>query len=286
MICFPNAKINLGLRVLRKRADGFHDIETVFFPIPLCDILELVVLEPGFVGDRYLELRNARRLYYAYSGNAVVDNPETELSVRAIMAFDREFGVTHDLFLHLHKNIPSGAGLGGGSSDAANALKIINSIEGEKTNESILMKLAASLGSDCPFFISNKPSFASGRGEILQSISISLSGYHLVLVKPSFGVSTAEAYSGVVPKCDPDAPSLIDIVKLPIDSWPNILVNEFENGVFEVHPQLAQIKSELYEMGASYASMSGSGSTMFGLFKTEPELEGTFNDLFVFKTAL
>lgn len=286
MICFPNAKINLGLRVLRKRADGFHDIETVFFPIPLCDILELVVLEPGFVGDRYLELRNARRLYYAYSGNAVVDNPETELSARAIMAFDREFGVTHDLFLHLHKNIPSGAGLGGGSSDAANALKIINSIEGEKTNESILMKLAASLGSDCPFFIANKPSFASGRGEILQSISISLSGYHLVLVKPSFGVSTAEAYSGVVPKWDPDAPSLIDIVKLPIDSWPNILVNEFENGVFEVHPQLAQIKSELYEMGASYASMSGSGSTMFGLFKTEPELEGTFNDLFVFKTAL
>ena len=189
MICFPNAKINLGLRVLRKRADGFHDIETVFFPIPLCDILELVVLEPGFVGDRYLELRNARRLYYAYSGNAVVDNPETELSVRAIMAFDREFGVTNDLFLHLHKNIPSGAGLGGGSSDAANALKIINSIEGEKTNESILMKLAASLGSDCPFFISNKPSFASGRGEILQSISISLSGYHLVLVKPSSSTS-------------------------------------------------------------------------------------------------
>lgn len=286
MICFPNAKINLGLRVLRKRADGYHDIETVFFPIPLSDILELVVLKPQFDGDRYLELRNAHKLFYSYSGNSVVDNPESELSVRAIMSYDREIGVSNDLFLHLHKNIPSGAGLGGGSSDAANALKIINSLVGDKTDEPTLMRLAASLGSDCPFFIANTPCFASGRGEVLQPISLSLAGIHLVLVKPSFGVSTAEAYSGVVPKWDPAATSLIDIINMPIDSWRNNLVNEFENGVFEAHPQLAEIKNTLYEMGALYASMSGSGSTMFGLFKKEPQLEEKFNGYFIFKTVL
>lgn len=286
MICFPNAKINLGLRVLRKRADGYHDIETVFFPIPLCDILELVHLEEGSIKGQYLELKNSRRLYYSYSGNSVVENPANDLSVRAIMAFDNEFGVSHDLFLHLHKNIPAGAGLGGGSSDAAYALKMINALEGNKIDESTLANLAASLGSDCPFFIFNQPCFASGRGEVLEPIDISLSGLHLVLVKPTFGVSTAEAYSGVIPSHNPASSSLIDVVKSPIDSWNGALVNEFEKGVFAAHPQLQHIKNTLNESGALYASMSGSGSTMFGLFKDEPEFGRAFNGFFVFKTVL
>ncbi len=286
MICFPNAKINLGLRVLRKRADGYHDIETVFFPIPLCDVLELVALEQDFNGDHFLNMPDSHRLYYSYSGDTVIGDPENELTVKAVMAYAREFGVSTDLFMHLHKKIPSGAGLGGGSSDASSALKTINTLEGEKVDKSSLLNLAASIGSDCPFFILNEPCHAEGRGELLKPTPVSLSGFYLVLVKPSFGVSTAEAYSRVLPNHNSAAPSLVEVIKMPVDTWKQCLFNDFEKGVFELYPRLAEIKNTLYEAGALYASMSGSGSTMFGLFIDEPLLNNLFHDCFVFKTNL
>lgn len=272
--------------MLRKRADGYHDLETVFFPIPLCDILEVVALQPDFTGKHFLELSGSQRLFYSYSGDKFVGDPESDLSVKAIKAYAREFGLSTDVFIHLHKKIPSGAGLGGGSSDASSALKSINTLEGEKVDSSSLMKLAASIGSDCPFFILNEPCLGEGKGEILKSIQLSLSGYHLVLVKPPFGVSTAEAYARVVPKQDPDAPSLKDLLKLPVESWAGLLINDFEKGVFELYPQLAEIKETLYHAGALYASMSGSGSTMFGLFKSEPDLNELFQECFIFKSNL
>lgn len=286
MICFPNAKINLGLRVLRKRADGYHDIETVFFPIPLCDVLELVAIEQDFKGDHFLILPDSHRLYYSYSGDNVIGDPQNELTVKAIMAYVRAFGVSADLFMHLHKQIPSGAGLGGGSSDASNALKTINTLEGEKVDKSSLLNLAASIGSDCPFFILNEPCYAEGRGELLKPTPVSLSGFYLVLVKPAFGVSTAEAYSHVIPNHSLAAPSLTEIIKMPVDTWKDCLFNDFEKGVFELYPRLAEIKNTFYEAGALYASMSGSGSTMFGLFRKEPLLGNLFRDCFVFKTKL
>lgn len=286
MICFPNAKINLGLRVLRKRADGYHDIETVFFPIPLCDVLELVAVKQDFNGDHFLKMPDSHRLYYSYSGDTVIGDPENELTVKAIMAYVREFGVSTDLFMHLHKQIPSGAGLGGGSSDASSALKTINTLEGEKVDKSSLLNLAASIGSDCPFFILNEPCHAEGRGELLKPTPVSLSDFYLVLVKPSFGVSTAEAYSRVLPNHNSAAPSLVEVIKMPVDTWKQCLFNDFENGVFELYPRLAEIKNTLYEAGALYASMSGSGSTMFGLFRDELLLNNLFHDCFVFKTNL
>ncbi|MGR6087055.1 MAG: 4-(cytidine 5'-diphospho)-2-C-methyl-D-erythritol kinase [Arcticibacter sp.] len=286
MICFPNAKINLGLRVLRKRTDGYHDIESVFYPVPLCDVLEVDLLQPNFNGACFLEMTGSKRLFYSYSGALVVDDPENELTAKTIRAYDKAFGISTDVFIHLHKQIPSGAGLGGGSSDASFALRAINTLEGDKVDIASLMNLAASIGSDCPFFILNEPCLAEGKGGILNPIPNSLSGYHMVLVKPAFGVSTAEAYSRVVPKHDPNEPNLIDVINMPLESWSGSLVNDFEKGVFELYPQLAEIKKSLYDAGALYASMSGSGSTIFGLFKNEPILNDLFQDCFIFKSKL
>ncbi|MFM7080027.1 MAG: 4-(cytidine 5'-diphospho)-2-C-methyl-D-erythritol kinase [Bacteroidota bacterium] len=285
MICFPNAKINLGLRVLRKRPDGYHDIETVFFPIPLSDILELVG-SSAFSEGTPLSLPSGHKLFYSSSGNDFISNPISDLTVKACVAFDHSFGIDSDIVLHIHKNIPSGAGLGGGSSDAAHALISLNSIHGNKVGQSDLLHLASTLGSDCPFFIVNKPCHALGRGEQLIPIDFDLKGYHLLLVKPPMGVSTAEAYGAVKPIDDPSIPSLVEIVKQPVELWPSLLKNDFETGVFQRHPELAAIKSKLYDMGASYAAMSGSGSTMYGLFSYKPEHGSSFENCFTFLCEL
>ncbi|MEY3342683.1 MAG: hypothetical protein RL090_367 [Bacteroidota bacterium] len=285
MICFPNAKINLGLRVLRKRPDGYHDIETVFLPIPFNDVLELVATS-GFNQGVPISLPGGHKLFYTSSGNDFISDPSKDLSVKACVAYDNSFGIGSDIALHIHKNIPSGAGLGGGSSDAAHALISLNAIHGNKVSQSDLLQLASTIGSDCPFFIINKPCRATGRGEQLTPISLDLKGYHLLLVKPAIGVSTAEAYGIVKPIDDPGFADLTDVVKLPVDSWTSTLKNDFETGVFQNHPELALIKSNLYEMGAAYASMSGSGSTMYGLFSKKPELDSMFDNSLTFLCEL
>lgn len=285
MICFPNAKINLGLRVLRKRPDGYHDIETVFLPISLNDILEIVTTDKEFVGS-VIELPGGNKLCYSSSGNDFISEPSNDLSVKACIAFDRNFGIGSDLGLHIHKSIPSGAGLGGGSSDAAHSLIMLNSITGGKVALVELMNLASEIGSDCPFFILNKPCHATGRGELLRPLQFSLKGYHLLLVKPDFGVSTALAYDVVKPSENYGSPSLEELVKQPVGQWKHTLKNDFEDGVFALYPELAHIKSTLYSMGAHYASMSGSGSTMFAIFDQKPEYEHFFDGLFKFHCEL
>jgi 4-diphosphocytidyl-2-C-methyl-D-erythritol kinase len=286
MICFPNAKINLGLRVLRKRTDGFHDIETVFVPIPLTDVLEVVPVHNHDHPFPYLPLDQTHRLHYSYSGNQFIGKPEEDLSIRACIMYAKRFGVSNNLHLHLHKHIPSGAGLGGGSSDAAHALLTLNGLEGGKVASSDLMQMAASLGSDCPFFLLNQPSHALGKGELLSVFDWSLAGYHLVLVKPAFGVSTSEAYSGVTIQANQDLRDLRELLQLPKTEWRSAIFNDFEIGVFNKHPQLSDIKNQLYMLGAFYASMSGSGSTMFGLFDQVPDISDYFKGHFTFQATL
>lgn len=285
MICFPNAKINLGLRVLRKRPDGYHDIETVFLPVSLNDILEIVTTDKE-LGGAVIQLPSANKLSYSSSGNAFIADPSNDLSVKACFEFDRTFGIGSDLELHIHKSIPSGAGLGGGSSDAANALLMLNSITGGRVGMDELMDLASEIGSDCPFFILNKPCYATGRGERLRPLQLSMKGYHLLLVKPDFGVSTALAYGLVKPGEHHDSTSLEEVVLQPVEQWRHTLKNDFEDGVFALYPELAQIKSTLYAMGAHYASMSGSGSTMFAIFDKKPEYGHLFDGLFKFHCEL
>jgi 4-diphosphocytidyl-2-C-methyl-D-erythritol kinase len=257
MILFPNAKINLGLNIFRKRDDGYHELETVFYPIGLKDGLE-------FIENR------KNTTVFSRSGMPLNIDPEENIVMKAY----RLLAASHSLpFLdiHLHKVIPSGAGLGGGSSDAAFLLKGLNeSFQLGLTIEQLKV-YASKLGADCSFFLENKPAFASGIGEQLQNIDLSLAGYFLLLIKPAFGVGTKEAYAGIkpaIPKC-----SLLDSIKLSPVKWQNCIVNDFETSVFLSHSEIGKIKLKLLELGAVYASMSGSGSSVFGLFNKEPHFK-------------
>jgi 4-diphosphocytidyl-2-C-methyl-D-erythritol kinase len=251
MVSFPNAKINLGLNVISQRADGYHNIETVFYPINLCDALEIVP-----AGDPKTAL--------VLSGISVNGNPEDNLVMKAFHLLKKDYDLP-EITIYLRKNIPSGAGLGGGSSDAAYMLKLLNDFAALNLSFEQLEKYAASIGADCPFFIRNKPVFAEGTGNIFTPINLSLQGYYLVLIKPDIHVSTKEAYSCIEPKRS-DFP-LIETIQLPICEWKHRLVNDFEIGVFDRYPEIETIKRELYKRGAIYASMSGSGSSIFGIFE-------------------
>ncbi len=250
MIKFPNAKINLGLNIVNRRSDGYHDIETVFYPIALQDAVEIVPAK----GDI-----SSLTTY----GRTINCPTEKNLVMKAYRLLEKEFNLP-PVDIYLHKNIPDGAGLGGGSSDAASALLILN--EMFKLNLAIpeLATRAAKLGADCAFFIYNTPMMATGIGDILSPIEVELQGKTLLLVKPDVSVPTAEAYSKVTPKASDNA--LTDIMKSPIGSWENVLKNDFEPSVFAAHPELAEIKNVIYQSGAVYASMSGSGSSLFGIF--------------------
>lgn len=265
MICFPNAKINLGLNVVAKRPDGYHNIETVFYPIPLTDALEVV---------------RSDKMSFHQSGIAVDAPMEKNLVIKALNLFKAQHD-TPALEIHLMKAIPFGAGLGGGSSDAAFMLKLLNDFCGLDIPCGELEEMAASLGADCPFFIRNTPVFASGTGNIFEPVPLSLKGYHLCLVKPDVAVSTAEAYSLVTPSAP--AVSLKEIIRRPVSSWKNCMVNDFEESVFSRHPVIREIKERLYRYGAVYASMSGSGSSVFGLFAEPAQLKGAFPDCFVWE---
>ena len=266
MITFPNAKINLGLNIVERRSDGYHNIETVFYPVGLSDVLEVVP------SDTCMD--------YSFSSSGIELNgdPEDNLIVRAYRLLRSDFQFP-PVDISLIKQIPFGAGLGGGSSDAAFMLKGLNELFELNITKRKLEKYAAMLGADCPVFIKNKPVFASGIGNVFSPIKISLKGYFLLLVKPDIHVSTPEAYSLVVPEIPQH--SLLELIKGPVSGWKDTIKNDFEKSVFEIYPEIQSIKNQLYEMGAVYASMSGSGSSVYGIFKTEPEKTSLFEDCFV-----
>ncbi|MBN1118311.1 MAG: 4-(cytidine 5'-diphospho)-2-C-methyl-D-erythritol kinase [Bacteroidales bacterium] len=265
MILFPNAKINLGLNVLSRRDDGFHNIESCFLPVKISDVLEFVET-------------NQETSFYS-SGISIPGESSENLCVKAWELLYKECKIPR-VKIHLHKIIPIGAGLGGGSSDAAFMLKGLNEYFKLGLPDKKLESLAAQLGSDCAFFIRNKPTLATGRGEILESLSLNLDAFKIVLVNPGIHVSTAEAYSGLTP-CIPGK-RISDILNLPISKWQELLVNDFEKTVTVKHPKIKLIKEVLLKLGAVYSAMTGSGSTVFGIFEKVPEnLESAFKDTFV-----
>lgn len=249
MISFPNAKINLGLNITEKRADGFHDLETVFFPVGWSDVLEFVV---------------ADELQFTTSGIIIAGDQESNLVMKAYRLLQKDFELPA-LKIHLHKQIPFGAGLGGGSSDGAFMLRMLNKTFNLNISEGKLLGYAAVLGSDCPFFILNKPVYATGRGEIMQPVDVQLNGMFILLVKPPVEVSTAKAFQFVEPK--KSNVSLVELLNLPVQEWKFKVVNQFEASVFQQYHEIGDISQHLYKMGAVYASMSGSGSAVFGLFR-------------------
>ncbi|MEG1659283.1 MAG: 4-(cytidine 5'-diphospho)-2-C-methyl-D-erythritol kinase [Bacteroides sp.] len=259
MITFPNAKINLGLNITGLRADGYHNLETVFYPVPLEDALELHPLPDS----------DHQKCRLHCSGIAIDGNPEDNLVVKAYHLLDEEFHLP-PVNIHLFKHIPSGAGLGGGSSDAAFMLKLLNERFALNLTVEQLEGFAATLGADCAFFIRNKPTFATGVGNVFSPIALSLAGYQLLIVKPDIFVSTREAFAKITPH-QPLLP-LREVIARPVTAWKEHLVNDFEASVFPQHPAISQIKETLYQQGAVYAAMSGSGSSVFGLFRSETEL--------------
>ena len=266
MLTFPNAKINLGLNIIEKRSDGFHNIETVFYPIGLCDVLEIVPSE------------SCTDYSFSSSGIQLAGDPEDNLIVKAFHLLRSGYQFPA-IDISLIKQIPFGAGLGGGSSDAAFTLKAINELFELKITPNRLEKIASKLGADCPVFIRNKPVFATGIGNVFTPIDLSLKGYFLLLVKPEIHVGTPEAYSLVTP-IKPEIP-LLELIKLPLSNWKETVKNDFENSVFARYPMIGEIKNNLYEMGAIYSSMSGSGSSVFGIFETKPERNELFDDCFI-----
>lgn len=292
MIVYPNAKVNIGLRVLRKREDGFHELETVFYPAPITDILEIVpaAAARSLAADAPLRWSADGKIGFALYGMHLEGDPMDNLCVRAARMLSDEFDLP-PVEIYLHKRIPAGAGLGGGSSDAAFTLKCLNTLFGIGLDETALEARAATLGSDVPFFIRNRPMLGQGRGEILSPVEIpALDGYEIRLLLPPVFVSTADAYRGIIPRDKWstgtrqvwgeatqtqiesgreiffDTP-LLSLLQHPVEEWRNFIVNDFERTVFEKFPQLVEWKDRLYQQGAIYASMSGSGSAMFGIWE-------------------
>jgi len=257
VLSYSNAKINIGLNIIEKRNDGFHNIETIFFPINMRDAIEIV------------DSKENTDYTFSASGIPIDIEAKDNIVVKAYELIRSKYNFPAQ-DIHLHKSIPFGAGLGGGSANAAYMTRLLNkkfdlgmsSIEMEET--------VSQLGSDCAFFIKNEPAFAAMKGDKLSAITLDLSGYHILLVKPNVHISTPEAYANIKPQ-KPEI-SLKELIKAPIENWKNLIRNDFEASIFPKHPQLAQIKEELYAHGALFAAMSGSGSSMFGIFKEEPQV--------------
>ena len=273
MITFPCAKINLGLNIVSKRPDGYHNLETVFYPIPLTDALEIKYMDEKFPSESPCDLK--------ITGNHIDCNEEDNLVIKAYQLLAADFQLPR-VHAHLVKRIPTQAGLGGGSSDAAYMIRLLD--ERFRLNIGIpeMERYAAKLGADCAFFITADPSYAEGIGDVLMPADVpgaGLGGYYLAVVKPSVAVSTRDAYAAIVPKTP--AKCCRDIVRQPIETWKDELVNDFEAPIFAMHPELAAIKQSLYDAGAVYAAMSGSGSALFGIFREQPTgLEKEFEGMF------
>lgn len=261
MISFPPCKINIGLNVLSKRPDGYHDIETCFYPVPWTDILEIIPSET---------------LTLTYSGLPIPGDATDNLCLKAYEILKKDFDIS-PVKIHLHKVIPTGAGLGGGSSNAAYTLRLLSSIFNLTLNTNQLKSYASQLGSDCAFFIEDSPMIGTGRGEILNRIQLKLNGKFIVLIKPDVHVSTAEAYAGVKPQLNPENLS-VDLTKTDLSEWRDLVKNDFEESVFRNHPFLREIKLKLYKHGAAYASMSGSGSAVYGIFEKSADLKDLFQN--------
>lgn len=266
MVTFPNCKINLGLNILNKREDGFHNIETAFFPLQFYDILEIVT------SKNKTEFNNT-----GFSGGEINEN----LCLKAYRLLKKDFLQLPNIKVHLHKTIPVGAGLGGGSADAAFTLSLLN--EKYKLNIPLkqLLVYALQLGSDCPFFLINKPSIGSGRGEILEEIECSLSGYKILIINPKIHISTKELFQQISPGFPKK--EIREIIKQPVESWKNVLKNDFEKIVSQKYPEIKTIKEELYQHHAVYASMTGTGSSVFGIFNAEEEIKISIEKEYLYK---
>ena len=274
MITFPNIKINLGLSITEKRPDGYHNLETVFYPVALEDALEIRTNPEA-----------QQKFTLHQHGMEIAGNPENNLVVKAYLLLDKEFHLP-PVEIHLYKHIPSGAGLGGGSSDAAFMLKLLNEHYNLQLSDNQLEDYAATLGADCAIFIKNTPTYAEGIGNIFSPIELSLKGYRIMIVKPDVFVSTREAFANIRPH-RPEYP-VREVIRRPVAEWKDTLINDFEASVFPQYPVIGEIKEELYHQGAIYASMSGSGSSVFGLFAADttlPEIDWGTN-AFCFKGTL
>lgn len=273
MITYPNAKINLGLNIVEKRPDGYHNLETIFYPINLQDALEVTKWE----GEEEYSL--------TLTGTPIEGDPNQNLVVKAYRLLKDDYPEISPIDIHMYKHIPTGAGLGGGSSDGAFMIKLLN--EKFHLNISIekMEEYAARLGADCAFFIRNKPVFASGIGNVFEPVQLSLKGYYLILVKPDIFVSTKDAFSHIHPV--KPFQSLKEIIRMPIETWRATMKNDFEYRVFQKYPEIAAIKDKLYDMGAIYASMSGSGSSVYGIFREQVEfVDEIFSGCFCRQRAL
>ena len=270
MITFPLAKINLGLNVVERRPDGYHNLQTVFMPVPLTDALEVYEMDAAFPSEVDCDLK--------VTNIAVEGDEQRNLVVRAYNMLKSEFPQMPRVHAHLRKDIPTQAGMGGGSSDCAAMLLLLNRMFHLGLTQQQLIDRAAQLGADCPIFILNRPAYAEGIGEKLTPIELSLKDYYLAIVRPNIPVPTKEAFSRIKPHMP--AKNCLDIVRQPIDTWRHELVNDFEESVFALHPEIGAVKQRLYDLGAVYAAMSGSGSALFGIFKKEPALEGEFQGMY------
>lgn len=270
MVVFPNAKINLGLSVTEKRADGFHNIETLFYPVPLRDALEIIPAKDG-------------KTAFGFSGLNIPGTVENNLCFKAWALLKMDFHLPEIKF-HLHKAIPMGAGLGGGSSDGAFTIRLLNQVFDLNLSIGQMQDYARQLGSDCAFFIENQPVFAFEKGDHFENINLALSGFYLILIKPAVNVNTASVYANITP-FRPAIP-VKEIISLPVEKWKDLLQNDFETIVFRSYPEIETIKNQLYENGALYASMSGSGSAVFGIFKTKIELKYLFPTFYYWASDL
>lgn len=274
MITFPNAKINLGLNIIEKRPDGYHNLETIFYPINLQDALEVTRRE-----------NNDKEYTLHISGSPLEGEPEDNLVVQAYKLLKKDYPGLLPVDIHMYKHIPAGAGLGGGSSDTACMIKLLNDKFSLGLSTERMEEYAVKLGADCAFFIRNKPVFATGIGNLFEPVELSLKGYHIILIKPDIFVSTRDAFAEIKPVRP--AVSLKEIVKQPMETWKNSMKNDFEDSVFKKFPEIAAIKDELYDLGAVYAAMSGSGSSVYGIFEAPIEnVEDKFCGCFCRQRAL
>ena len=277
MITFPIAKINLGLNVVEKRPDGYHNLQTVFYPVPIKDALEVQRMDEGFPSEVDCDLK--------VTNLAIEGDEQRNLVVRAYKLLKEDFPTLPRIHAHLWKGIPTQAGMGGGSSDCAYMITLLNKLFNLELSDEQMIGYAARLGADCAFFIKSTPCYAEGIGERMQPIALDLKGWYIGVVRPDIPVPTKEAFSRIRPhypeKC------CKDVVTKPVETWREALTNDFEESVFALHPEIGAVKEKLYKTGATDAAMSGSGSALFGLFKEKPDHLGElFPDMFTFVCEL
>jgi 4-diphosphocytidyl-2-C-methyl-D-erythritol kinase len=258
MIVFPNAKINIGLQVTGKRADGYHNLQTIFFPVQVKDALEIISNDG-----------QEAPFTFSQTGDPITGKEENNLCIKAWKLLKNDFPALPAIRMHLHKSIPMGAGLGGGSADGSFTLQLINKKYRLGLTDTQLAGYALQLGSDCPFFIFNKPCYATGRGELLKEQPLDLSSYKILIVNPGIHISTAWAFASLSPTAS--SVNLVEAVQHPVEKWKGMVINDFEKPVLAAWPAIAELKETLYRSGALYASLSGSGSTVYGIFRKEPE---------------